>query len=72
MSFIDSMQTWHQTKLGLLILGLVELGLGYLFFLWATDSGSLLDWFLTIVLVVGGLQNLVRLILKAMPHDHKT
>ena len=71
MAVVHSVARGHHTKTRLLVFGLAELSLGYVFFLWATDSGSLLDWFLTIVLVVSGAQNIVKLILKVVPRGHK-
>lgn len=55
---------FHQTKPGLLLFGLVELALGYWAALWAIDSGNLLVYLLTVVLVIGGLHNLIKLALK--------
>jgi hypothetical protein len=71
MSAYDSWLAWHKSKVGLLIFGLAELALAYVFASWAIDTGSLLDWFLAIVLLVGGLQNIVRLIWKVLPHGRK-
>ncbi len=72
MSIVEQLNTWHQTKAGLLAFGLVELALAYLFVSWAIDSGSLIDWFLGIVLLAGVVQNFVRLIVKVMAHGRKT
>jgi hypothetical protein len=69
MKFFEPLDKWHQTKPGLLVFGLAELALGYAFVSWAIDSGSLLDWFLTFVLVIGGLQNFIRLGLKGLKHN---
>jgi hypothetical protein len=62
------LDNWHKTKSGLLVFGLVELGLGYIFASWAINDGNLFDWLLTIVLLVGGIQNLGKLGLRGLKH----
>lgn len=64
MNMFQRLDIWHKTKTGLAVFGLLEAGLAYVFASWAIDSGSLIDWFLAIVLAVGTLQNLVKFILK--------
>ncbi len=66
MSWFRRLEQWHQTKQGLAAFGLAELVLAYVFASWAIDTGSLLDWFLAIVLFVGAIQNLVRLLGKVV------
>jgi hypothetical protein len=66
MNFINRLDRWHQTKAGLIVFGLIELGVAYVFASWAIDSGRLLAYFLAIVLLIGGLQNLVKLIVKVV------
>lgn len=63
MSFMRQLQSWHKTTLGHLVFGLVELSLAFLCVNLAIDSGSLWQWALTIILVVGFFQNFVRAIL---------
>jgi apolipoprotein N-acyltransferase len=58
---IDKLDTFHQTRIGYLVFGLVELALAWWVGLKALDTGSLLWWALTIILLVGFLQNIVRL-----------
>lgn len=60
MTVFDRLHMWHQTKTGLLVFGLIELVGAYIFASWAIDSGSLIDWLLTVVLLIGALQNFVR------------
>lgn len=53
---------WHKTKLGLLFFALVELAVTYGFISLAIDRGNLWYYLLTLVFLVGTLQNLLRLI----------
>ena len=53
---------WHKTRAGLAVFALAELLLAYGAASWAIDSGNLLLYVATIVLVVGVLQNTFRLI----------
>jgi len=53
---------WHKTKLGLLIFALVELGITYVFVSLAIDKGSLWYYLLTLIFLVGTLQNSLKLI----------
>lgn len=69
--FLEAFQKWHDTRTGLAVFGLAELALALAFGVWAIGSGSLLDWFLAIVLFVGGVQNIVRLILKVTGRDNR-
>ncbi len=62
MSAFNRLQNWHQTKTGLLVFALLELGLAYVFASWAIDAGNLLDYLCTFILLVGGVQNLIRLL----------
>lgn len=59
---MKSLHKWHQTKLGLLIFGLIELAIAYGFASLAIDSGSLWWYLLTLIFLVGALQNLLKLI----------
>lgn len=61
MKFVKAVEVWHRTKPGLLVFALVELALAYAFVSWAIDTGSLLDYFCAIVLIIGGVQNLGKL-----------
>ncbi len=53
---------WHKTRTGLLVSGLLELGLAYGFASLAIDRGNLWWYLLTLVFLVGALQNLFTLI----------
>lgn len=59
---MQQLASWHKTKLGLLVFGVVELGLAYVIASLAINSGSLWEYALTLILLVGFLQNIVRLI----------
>lgn len=54
--------TWHKTKVGLLLFGLIELGVAYGFASLAIDRGNLWYYLLTLIFLIGATQNLVRLI----------
>lgn len=59
---INRLDKWHKTKLGLLVFALIELGLSYGLISVAIDRGSLWYYLLTLVFLVGFLQNFMRLI----------
>lgn len=59
---MQQLAKWHETKVRLLVFAAIELGLAYLLGSLAVNSGSLWEWALAIILLVGTLQNLVRLI----------
>ncbi len=62
MRIIEKLENWHKTNSGLLVFGLIELGLAYMFVSLAIDSGSLWDYLLTLIFVIGFLRNLFSLI----------
>jgi hypothetical protein len=68
---LSKLNHWHKTKPGLLVFGLVELlialGLGS----WTFGNGNLWLWLLTIFFLVGGLQNIFKLIGKLF-HGRKS
>ncbi|HSW37591.1 MAG TPA: hypothetical protein VLG37_04470 [Candidatus Saccharimonadales bacterium] len=60
---IKKLENWHQTKLGLLVFALLELAIAYGFGSLAIDRGSF-GWFLlTLIFLIGSLQNFIKLIL---------
>ncbi len=71
MTWYQKLEQWHQTKLGLAVFGLVELGLAYINASQALDSGSLLRWFIAIVLFIGAMVNFVKFIGKVVGHDKR-
>ena len=58
---LKQLESWHKQKLGLLVFGVVEGILGYVVASLALNSGSLLQWFFAFVLVIGAVQNFVKL-----------
>ncbi len=52
---------FHKTITGLILFGVIELALAYGAASWAIDSGNLLLYVATIVLVFGGLRNFAKL-----------
>jgi hypothetical protein len=53
---------WHQTKLGLLVFFVIELALVYAFASLAISRGNLWYYILTLLFLVGAIQNFVKLI----------
>ena len=52
---------WYRTKQGFALFALIEFAAAYLFASLAINSGSLLQWFLTFVLLLAGIQNVGKL-----------
>jgi hypothetical protein len=67
---IKQLNKWHQTKLGLLVFGVVELAIAYGFVSLSIDRGNLWWYLLTLIFLVGALQNLFRLI-GTLTHGNK-
>lgn len=63
MNVVQQLDKFHKTKPGHLVFGLVELGLAYLFFSLAIDSGNLWFYLLILIFLIGALQNLVKMFL---------
>ena len=62
---LKQLDKWHKTRLGLLVFGLVELAIAYGFVSLSIDRGNLWYYLLTLVFLVGSLQNFVRLFQRA-------
>jgi len=58
---VNRLDKWHKTKSGLLVFCLVELLITYGLASWAINTGNLWYYLLTLVFLVGTLQNLFRL-----------
>ena len=67
---VKQLDTFHKTKTGLAVFGILELVLLYVFGSLALDSGSLLQWAVTLLLLIGVLQNFGRL-LWSIVHDRR-
>lgn len=59
---LNRLDKWHKTRLGLLVFGLVELAIAYSFASLSIDRGNIWWYLLTLVFLVGALQNLFRFI----------
>lgn len=58
---IQKFDKWHKTRLGLLIFALVELAIAYGFMSLSIDRGNFFWYLLTLIFLVGALQNLTKL-----------
>lgn len=59
---LRKIDTWHRTRPGLLLSGLVELAAAYGFASLSIDHGNLWYYLLTLIFLFGAVQNFVRLI----------
>lgn len=59
---IRTLHKWHQTKLGLLIFGLIELAVAYAWASFAIDQGNFVYYLLALIFFIGALQNIFKLI----------
>jgi hypothetical protein len=62
MNTVQKLDNFHKTRLGYLVFGLVELGLAYWFAILAIDSGSLWQYVLMVIFLIGSLQNFVKIV----------
>ena len=69
---IKQLDKWHKTKSGLLVFGLLELLIAYGFASLAIARGNLWWYILTLIFLVGSLQNLFKLIGKLIHGNRKT
>ncbi len=54
---IEKFDKWHKTKPGLMIFGVLELAIAYGFASLSIDRGNIVWYLLTLIFLVGGLQN---------------
>jgi hypothetical protein len=59
---LQTLDKFHKTRRGYAVFGLVELAMCYGFVDWALDTGNLLWWTAALVLLVGGLQDVLHVI----------
>lgn len=64
------LRQFHRTKLGLIVFGLAELAGAYGCANWAVDNGSLLLYLAALILLVGALQNCVKLVAMSVRRKH--
>ncbi len=64
---IQKLDTWHKTKLGLLLFALVELAIAYGFMCLSIDRGNFFWYVLTLVFLIGFLKNTVALAATLLP-----
>lgn len=64
MDIITKFDNWHKTRRGYAVMAVVELVLAYIVGSRGLDTGSWWQYGLTLVLLVGGLQNVYQLIRK--------
>ena len=69
---MKKLHKWHQTTVGLLAFGLIELASAYGFASLAIDRGGPWWYLLTLIFLVGALQNVFKLIGKLTNGGHKT
>jgi len=58
---MQALDKWHKTKTGYLVFGIVELALSYLFISLALDSAHTWQYVLSILLLIGGVHNLIKI-----------
>ena len=68
---LNKLVAWHKTKLGLFVFAVLELILAYTFVSLAIDKGNFLYYILTLALLFGCLQNIVKLIGKFTHGTHR-
>ena len=59
---LRKIDAWHKTKPGLFVFGLAELAIAYGFASLSIDRGNLWWYLLTLIFLIGALQNFVKLI----------
>jgi hypothetical protein len=68
---IKQLDKWHRTKSGLVVFALLELLIAYGFASLSIDRGNLWWYLLTLIFLVGSLQNLFKLIGKLFHHGKR-
>lgn len=68
----QTIKKWHHTKLGLLVIIVVELILAYLFGSLSIDRGNLWWYLLTVAFLVGAINHFIRFIGKFFNGDKAT
>lgn len=68
---LNRLDKWHKTRSGWLVFTLAELGLAYGFASLSIDRGNLWWYLLTLIFLVGALQNFFKLIGALARGKHK-
>ena len=71
-SALKDFKAWHKSKTGLFIFGVLELGIAYGLGSRALDTGSWWEYGLALLFLIGGIQNVVRLMKKVISGKSKT
>lgn len=66
---IASIDRFHQKRLGKLAFGAVELLVAYALISRAIDTGSLWEWLGGFLLIIGGINNIVRILAPKVKKD---
>lgn len=69
---VANIDKFHSTRKGKLIFGLVEWLLAYIIISRAIDTGSLWEWLIGLLLIVGGFNNLVRTLFRVKKNAKKS
>ena len=67
---MKKLDDFHKTKIGFLVFGLVELVIAYGFASLSIDRGNLWWYLLTLIFLIGFIQNFIKLIKKII-HGNK-
>jgi hypothetical protein len=59
---LNKLDKWHKTRLGLLVFAIIELAIAYGFLSLSIDRGNFWWYLLTLIFLVGFLQNFSKLI----------
>jgi hypothetical protein len=59
---LNKLDKWHKTRLGLLVFAILELAITYGFLSLSIDRGNFFWYLITLVFLVGFLQNFIKLI----------
>lgn len=68
----SNIDKFHHTRKGKLIFGVVELLLSYAIISRAIDTGSLWEWGVGLLFVIGGINNLIRVLGRQIKKDEKS
>jgi hypothetical protein len=68
---LHKLDNFHKTKSGYLLFGLIEMAAAYGFISLSIDRGNLCFYLLTLVFLVGALQNLLKLTGSLLHHGRK-